>query len=397
MQTLASIDDAQTANEVVALAVVANKHTLLEQLIETHRLTFDPMFVVIAIEHDAIETMFVLKHEYPQDFAEHEQLFVNAVVTSFSKSNYAWLAKLHVLRQVVTSMSYIKCEQLLNIFDAKVSKASPKDNPLYYAANVLLVILNLYEACVLIEREYPLLSASVTAITSYVIKVGAVFVSELKEDRIRPIVHEHDFDRRDAFDIISAYNIADLLDNKNMEKVALELWESQYDIKGSLFECSSAFSIIKLDMFAKARDYVDEYMFYNFKQRNMDKFAHHMFQFKVWAKSMKARFVIESTLLFCTAVVFQYYLLGALDSGDNLDRIYANIKSQYTSQAAIEAAFDAQATDAVQYYDDMKITVYISIVSLFYPIRIALEALFALKTKRAVQLLTFVNMLDCTF
>ena len=45
----------------------------------------------------------------------------------------------------------------------------------------------------------------------------------------------------------------------------------------------------------------------------------------------------------------------------------------------------------------MKITVYISIVSFFYPIRIVLEALFAVKTKRKVKLLTFTNLLDCTF
>ena len=90
-------------------------------------------------------------------------------------------------------------------------------------------------------------------------------------------------------------------------------------------------------------------------------------------------------------------MLGALNSGDNLDQIYSNITSQYTSQADIDNAFQDYANDAIQYYEDMKITVYISIVSFFYPIRIVLEALFAVKTKRKVKLLTFTNLLDCTF
>ena len=336
-------------------------------------------------------------NEYPQDIAEDEHVFVNSIVTSFSKSNYGWLAKLYMLKQVIASMSYLKCEELLGIFEAKVHKSRSQDNPLYFATNTLLVILNLYEACMLIENEYSLLSATVTSITSYIIKVGSVFVAELKEDRIRPIVYEPDFERRDALDIISKYSIAELLESNNMQKVSLELWESQYDVKGNVFECSSAFSIVKLDMFAKARDYVDEYMFYNFKQRNLSKLAHHMFQFKVWKKSMKARFLIETMLLLWIAVIFQYYFLGALSSGDKLDKIYSSILSKYASQTDIDNAFDAKAIDATQYYDDMKITVYISILSFFYPIRIVLEALFAVKTKRKIKLLTFTNLLDCTF
>ena len=150
-------------------------------------------------------------------------------------------------------------------------------------------------------------------------------------------------------------------------------------------------------MFSKPRDFVDEYMFYNLKQRNLSKYAHHMCQFQVWMKSMKTKFVVEAIFLFAMAVTFQYYLLGALSSGDNLNKIYTNIMSQYSNQYDIDNALQNQAIEAIKYYDDMKITVFLSIVSFFYPFRIILETVFAIRTNRNISLLTFSNILDMTF
>ena len=150
-------------------------------------------------------------------------------------------------------------------------------------------------------------------------------------------------------------------------------------------------------MFSKPRDFVDEYMFYNLKQRDLSKYAHHMCQFQVWMKSMKTKFVVEAIFLFAMAVTFQYYLLGALSSGDNLNKIYANIMSQYSNQYDIDNALQNQAIEAIKYYDDMKITVFLSIVSFFYPFRIILETVFAIRTNRNISLLTFSNILDMTF
>ena len=45
----------------------------------------------------------------------------------------------------------------------------------------------------------------------------------------------------------------------------------------------------------------------------------------------------------------------------------------------------------------MKITVYISTISFFFPFRIMLEILFAVKTKREIRIFTFTNFLDLLF
>ena len=392
-----NIDDPKTLKEAIGLAVMMNNYSLIQSLLTSKKFEYDPTYVIIGIEYDAFETVFLIRSEHPQSFSENEHLFVNSIVTSFSKSNYCWLAKLFLLKQVIFHMSYRKWEELLSMFEIKVAKENPKDNPLYFATNFVLVVLNLYETCILIEKEYPLLNSTVNSLTTYIIGIWALFIKDMKEEKIRSIIYEKDFGRRDWLDIISEYDISDLLNNKNMEKIALELWESQYDIKGTIFECSSSFSILKSNMFSKPRDFVDEYMFYNLKQRNLSKYAHHMCQFQVWMKSMKIKFVVEAIFLFALAVTFQYYLLGAINSGDTLNQAYSTLKSQYSLQSEIERALDNYSTEAIKYYDDMKITVYISVVSFFYPFRIILEIIFAYKTKRNISLLTFSNILDMTF
>ena len=391
-----NIDDPQTMEEAIGLSVMMNNYSLIQSLLTSKKFEYDPTYVIIGIEYDAFETVFLIRSEHPQSFSENEHLFVNSIVTSFSKSNYCWLVKLFLLKQVIFHMSDRKWEELLSMFEIKVAKENPKDNPLYFATNFVLVVLNLYEICILIEKEYPLLNSTVNSLTTYIIDIWASFIKDMKEEKIRSIIYEKDLERRDWLDIISNYDISELLNNKNMEKIALELWESQYDIKGTIFECSSSFSILKSNIFSKPRDFVDEYMFYNLKQRNLSKYAHHMCQFQVWMKSMKTKFVVESIFLFTLAVTFQYYLLGALNSGDNLDKIYASIMSQYSNQSDIDSAFLAHATEPIKYYDDMKTTVYISIVTFFFPIRIILEFIFSCKTKRSPKLLSFINLLDVT-
>ena len=227
------------------MAVIYNKYSLIESLIVSNLFKYDSIFVNIGVEYDAFETVFLIRREYPQNFFEDEHLFVNSIITSFSKSNYCWLAKLFLLKQVIFHMSYRKWEELLSIFEIKINKENPKDNPCYFATNFMLVILNLYEIWILIDKEYPLLSAIVNNLNSYIIQIWSQFIKEIKEDKIREIIFEKDFGRRDCLDIISEYDISDLLNNKNMEKIALEIWESQYDIKGTIFECSSSFSILK--------------------------------------------------------------------------------------------------------------------------------------------------------
>jgi hypothetical protein len=82
---------------------------------------------------------------------------------------------------------------------------------------------------------------------------------------LRKLVFERDFEGRDALMLLSYYEIDEIMNNKNMEKVALELWTSEYDIKGTIMECSSAYQILVKEGINKPKDMAKEYIFYNWE------------------------------------------------------------------------------------------------------------------------------------
>ena len=67
-----------------------------------------------------------------------------------------------------------------------------------------------------------------------------------------------------------------------MEKIAMELWTSQYDVKGNLMTTSSAYQIVMDDSFNQPKDILYNYIFFNWKYRTFENFEHHLYQFEVW-------------------------------------------------------------------------------------------------------------------
>ena len=95
----------------------------------------------------------------------------------------------------------------------------------------------MYEICVLLTKEYPFLSATTEGILEHLTRVGSNFISGIKdEEKLRSIIFERDFGYRDSLELLSQYDITDIMNNKNMEKIALELWMSEYDVNGNIME-----------------------------------------------------------------------------------------------------------------------------------------------------------------
>ena len=103
-----------------------------------------------------------------------------------------------MLKSVVGLISYRKAESLLMGMLAKLDKTDPKDNPLYFTPNVLLLILNIYEVCILMTKNFPFLNAITDKIIRHITKVGSNFIENLRdEERLRFLVFQKDFEYRD--------------------------------------------------------------------------------------------------------------------------------------------------------------------------------------------------------
>ena len=89
-----------------------------------------------------------------------------------------------------------------------------------------------------------------------------------------------------------------------MEKMALELWTSKYNVKDNIFSASSALQVMRYDYNIKTRDLVSDHFFLNWKYRKLEGFTHHLYQFKVWKKSMKSKFIAKAAFLVLIALIF---------------------------------------------------------------------------------------------
>ena len=176
-----------------------------------------------------------------------------------------------------------------------------------------------------------------------------------------------------------------------MEKIALELWTSQYDIKGNLMTTSSVCKIVMHNNFKKPWDVLGDYIFINWKNRKLENFDHHLFQFQVWKKSMFSKFIVEGIFLTIFTILFQYYLISAINAANSVTTAFSTYSNSSSSLTSLYTTFE---TYSATYYSSMQATVYLGFISLWFPIKIVLCFAFSYKTKRVFNFLTFNNLLD---
>jgi hypothetical protein len=285
---------------VAGVLIMKNKFTLTKKFLEKTKHSFNPIFVKIAMENDSFDIVYLLKYIYPQSFTVHENTYFNSLLISFQRSFSCWLAKIHMMKSLMEHTSYyIKAQAFLLFMLQSIEKEEPANNPLYYAPNLLLLACNIVEICRLLTFKFAFLRAYTEKIEEIVVNVAAYYIEEMEdEDAIRAIVFEKDFEHRDSLTLLSLYDIVPIMNNKNMEKIALELWTLAYDVKGNLMTTSSALKIILYDSFNKPRDILADFFFLNWKYRTMDRYEHHLYQFAVWKKSMAAKYFVTGIFIF---------------------------------------------------------------------------------------------------
>jgi hypothetical protein len=116
-----------------------HRFALVKDALVANSIEFDVKFAQIAIESDAFDVVFLLRDMYPQSFAQSEPQMIDSIIMSFTKSNTCWLAKCHMFKTISLWVSYRRCEDFLYTLSSKVDRTDPKDNPLYYSPNPLLL------------------------------------------------------------------------------------------------------------------------------------------------------------------------------------------------------------------------------------------------------------------
>jgi hypothetical protein len=394
------------------------------------------LYAKIAIENDSYDILKFLKKLFPLEYVASERTFLIPLMTSFQRSNRMWIDKVQLLKSLMGYTTYIKMEGILIYMLRALEHEEIHRNPLYYSANILLLACNIVELCRLSVTKYNFLEAYTQKIEELVIGVTATFIEEMEDEiQLRAMVFEKDDNNKDSIELITKYNIIKIMNNKNMEKIALELWTSDYDVKGSFMTTSSALKIIMYDSFNKPRDVISDYMFFNWKFRSMENFEHHLYQFEVWKKSMKAKFIVEGLFLAILTVIFQYYLLDAIQAANSVNESYNSFntnlntalgqrmlrgrmlqppptntqnQTQTTSSpggfdiSSLDSATQQQILDqyssfegqAYQYFESMQVTVFFGFIAMTFALKVLLVMAFSYKTKQEFKFFTVNNILD---
>ena len=70
-----------------------------------------------------------------------------------------WLAKVQSIKDISTTLNYKMAEDLINTILTKIEKESPLENPLYFAPNLLLLVVEIYELSKNLESMYTFLTS----------------------------------------------------------------------------------------------------------------------------------------------------------------------------------------------------------------------------------------------
>ena len=261
---LNNIDLSNDFKYVIAILIMDNRFTLSHYYLDY----FHPSFVKIAIEHDSFDMVALFKSLYPKQYTEYEQTYIDSIVMSFRKSNSLWIAKIYILKSLIYSTNYLQMESVLSTMFQSLEKEDPVLNPLYYAPNMLLLTCEIVEVCHIIQGYYNSLEVYTTKIKDIVINIASKYIEAIEDEaEIHSLCFEKDYENRDSLELVSKYNIFQIMNNKNMEKIALELWESYYDIKGDIMTTSSILKILSYDSFNKPRNIMWDVLFLNWKHR----------------------------------------------------------------------------------------------------------------------------------
>ena len=242
---------------------------------------------------------------YPESYIQDESNHLRSYINSLLNSNAMWVAKIHFIKQLAGKVNYQAAEEIVTGIASLIEEENPTDNPFYYAPNLLMLVCELYELTLILEREYSFLNSYTIRLWERISNIAGEFIQAIDdEDKLRNIVFEKDFEGRDSLHILSQYEITEIMNNKNMEKIALELWYSDYDVKGSILTTSTSYKMLTYNSFNQPWDLVNEYMFYQMKPRRLSNIKHHLYQVNVWKKSISAKVVMEGLFSAAMACVF---------------------------------------------------------------------------------------------
>ena len=106
---------------------------------------FDALYVKLALENDAFDSLFIIYQEYPIQFTALLKDLSTSMLTSLSRSPRFYEMKFYFLMKILRHFTYQESEETLKIVTNMMKSSNSEQNPLLYATNFLNLGCQIYE------------------------------------------------------------------------------------------------------------------------------------------------------------------------------------------------------------------------------------------------------------
>ena len=260
----------------------------------------------------------------------------------------------------------------------------------------------------LVTRKYKFLGKRADEIRNKVVRFLRSYMEGVdSEEEMRFLLLDRDLDQRDALTNINDYDVLELLDNKYAESIAMEIWESKFNVRGGLFITSTSHNLLFNYWHARS-DEEERLRFY--RPRDLKALGCHPFQFQVWRFSGRSRYYVELIALIGLVAAIHYFIArflnrayGLLDDESALvsDRAFFDDSRDHNSDefnSEYDAIFAATEEDirtrAVSLYEDAMTISYFGFLVIGFGLQNIFRAIFAGKSKRQIYIRTWENAID---
>ena len=148
---------AGTIKAVLAHLILKQKHSLFRKFFKAGEVPFDVLYVKLALENDAFDSLFIIYHAFPTQFTAHLKNLRDSMLTSLSRSPRFYELKLYFLMKMLRHFTYQQCEEALITITNMVSSSNSEENPLLYSTNFLSLGCQTFEVCMEIKEKHPIL------------------------------------------------------------------------------------------------------------------------------------------------------------------------------------------------------------------------------------------------
>jgi len=217
---------------------------------------------------------------------------------------------------------------------------------------------------------------------------------------MRHLFMDQDLEKRDSLTFIWDNQIEELLKNPIICMIVDELWDSEYNVEGFIWNASTAHQMLfNYDHCKYDYEYTNRF----YKSFNLKKIQPHCFVFEVWKNSGRSRYYIDTVVIVIFGAVLHYMIQTILEityecegrqtTFDNLDCTLATAAADCATTKA-ELRDEIYGDYAQQIWDYNLALAGISFMYMLFSIQIVINAIYSTVNNTVMRMKSFGYMID---